>query len=465
MSERVPIEHESRSEPLDQEWFHAFQEAGGAMEAYDYLDGDKEKRAGERALFEAGSIENPALDYPKLDPELLQKRDDALSSLKQTIIGKEFPEGDNKERMETVRQVYRWKINEKLASVRMLKAAALGDMRKFKKYAEFVYGKPSSEIFSYSVNVLRNNLQEYKQSDNEELRNAATALDNVLPNNLADPKMVGLPDKDTFEFTKDWTMDELGHLIDLPEGQEEFNAVDIDAAFQKAITRARIEGWKTVVDTKSSRVGISTSQETKTVTIPGTRNVTRDRIEELIFHEIGTHAVRRDRGERSKLMLLGLGLDRYRDDEGVTGLREQVLRPDIQDFTGLDKHFAISLAIGVDGEGRNFREVYEIMKKYFLVEALVDGKEKEAALKSAMNQSWNTSVRTFRGTDCKTPGVAFPKDIMYREANMDAWEVVRSNPDEMMRFNIGKYDPANPRHIAILDQLGITDADLAALEA
>lgn len=34
----------------------------------------------------------------------------------------------------------------------------------------------------------------------------------------------------------------------------------------------------------------------------------------------------------------------------------------------------------------------------------------------------------------------------------------------MARFNIGKYDPANDRHIWILEQLNITDKDLLELE-
>ena len=40
------------------------------------------------------------------------------------------------------------------------------------------------------------------------------------------------------------------------------------------------------------------------------------------------------------------------------------------------------------------------------------------------------------------------------------WQVIRENPDEMLRFSVGKYDPANPRHIWILDTLGITEEDL-----
>lgn len=34
----------------------------------------------------------------------------------------------------------------------------------------------------------------------------------------------------------------------------------------------------------------------------------------------------------------------------------------------------------------------------------------------------------------------------------------------MTRFNIGKYDPSNPRHLWVLEQLNITEQDLQELE-
>jgi hypothetical protein len=73
-------------------------------------------------------------------------------------------------------------------------------------------------------------------------------------------------------------------------------------------------------------------------------------------------------------------------------------------------------------------------------------------------------VRTFRGSDCKTAGACFTKDIIYREGNMGVWDLVKTNPEEMKQFNIGKYDPTNKRHMWVLAKLGITDSDLASLK-
>ena len=184
----------------------------------------------------------------------------------------------------------------------------------------------------------------------------------------------------------------------------------------------------------------------------------------LILHEIGTHVARRDKGERSCLRLLGLGLDRYEGgEEGVATVRQQTTEKKFNDFAGLEGHLAISLAQGLDGVPRDFHHVYDVMRKYHFVQELLGGKDVPTAQQEASKKAWNRCVRTFRGTDCKTPGIAFTKDIIYREGNMGIWELIRTNPNEMKRFNIGKYDPTNSRHLWVLTELGIGEDDLEAL--
>ncbi len=57
-------------------------------------------------------------------------------------------------------------------------------------------------------------------------------------------------------------------------------------------------------------------------------------------------------------------------------------------------------------------------------------------------------------------GVCLTKDIIYRQGNIAVCQLLGKNPEELLRFSVEKYDPANPRHIWILDQLGITEKDL-----
>jgi hypothetical protein len=145
-------------------------------------------------------------------------------------------------------------------------------------------------------------------------------------------------------------------------------------------------------------------------------------------------------------------------------MREQALISEVKDFRGIDGQLAVGLCLGIDGQPRDFRQVYDILEKYYLFRNLVSKKTLEEAENKAQTSAWNRTVRIFRGSDCKTPGVCLTKDTIYRDGNIGVWDVIGKNPDEMLRFNVGKYDPSNSRHLWILEQLGITDQDLADLE-
>jgi len=155
---------------LDTQWQRRFEQAG-SFQAYEYLDEEKADREEQKRQFLAEEIENPTLDYPNLNPEDLDKKEQALLVLKKDVLATEFNP--------TVMQAYRWRLNEKIAEVRLLKAVANHEMRRFKRYGEFVYGKPNPEIFAYTS--LRATLQPYLVSDNADLRQAAQALNESLP--------------------------------------------------------------------------------------------------------------------------------------------------------------------------------------------------------------------------------------------------------------------------------------------
>lgn len=444
-------------ESLDSRWFRRFEEVG-AFAAYEYLDGDKVYREEQKRQFVEGALENPVLDYPKIDLEKLEKDEQGLLALKKEIL--------EQEKNETVRQVYRWRINEKLAELRMLRAVAVGDMKRFQKYSEFVYGKPSPEIFAYTIQNLKLKYEKHLSSENEEVRAAAEALFSALPQNLEEAKMIELPGGEIVKAVQEQTMKELGDLIQIesPDDGKQYTAEEIHQIFTGALETLRADGWSVVIDT-GSKTAISVDQEAKTIKIPESRKVSFHKLKTLIAHEIGTHVARRMNGERSKLQLLGLGLDRYeKGEEGIARMREQVFEDEVDEFTGFEGHFSIGLAYGTDGKPRNFREVYDISQKYYYFKAMIAKKAKEDPLDSSQTSAWNRTLRTFRGSDCKTSGVCFTKDIIYREGNIDVWRAMKENPSEMMRLSVGKYDPANDRHLWILNQLGITEADLKELE-
>lgn len=445
----------STSEAYDEHLYDAFAEIA-SLQAYEYLNGDTEYRNQQKRQFISGEIQNPTLDYPEINLAKLDQVEASLLSQKQNLLADEQDE--------VVKQIYRWRLNEKIAEVRLLKAAANGDMRRFRRYSEFVFGEPSPDIFAYTINSIRSKAEGAINSKDETISRAALSLVQLLPE-LASPKIAKLPDETTVKYAHEQTVEELGDLISLPPDITKLDAMQIQEAFDAALQTLGDTDWQVTIDEQTSRTAIGVNQEQMKIKIPQSRAAGKDKVASLIVHEIGTHVARRINGERSRLKLLGLGLDRYESgEEGVATMREQALAQKVNDFSGLDGHLAIGLALGIDGQPRDFRQVYEILEKYYLLNNLIAGKELSEAQEKAQNTAWNRSVRTFRGTDCKTPGTCFTKDVVYREGNIGVWEVIKNNPSEMIRFNVGKYDPSNPRHLWVLERLGITEQDLVQLE-
>lgn len=501
MSEQIPSSKQEQPQALDSSWYKRYEDIA-ALQAYEYFDDPiSERRAAARKefeeAFERGEHTNPSLFYPKMesgqleqdlkklqqqltdarekqDPKKTKELENLITKYKDELIpsAERLPkrEADLRqlkkeilasERNDVVKQAYRWRINEKIAELRMMDAAREGNMRAFERYTKFVYGDASPEVFNFTIEEVRASTEKDLTSSDEHIKQAAQRLLDVLPAQPAEggykPK---LPESSLVGRVKQESQRVLAALSkkEMPTSStDEIDAQGIYDMFTEALKNLNAEGWKVIVDT-SSKTGISVDQENQTVRIPQTRKVTIEKLQGLMVHEIGTHVARRAKGERSRLMLLGLGLDRYEQgEEGVTTMREQSLsKKGAENFAGLEYHMAIGLAQGLDGKKRDFHDVYEVLLRHHQLKGLKEKKDPEEAKKSA----WNQAVRVFRGTDCKTPGVAFTKDIIYRQGNIAVWEAIGKNPDELIRLNVGKYDPSNERHTWILTQLGITDEDL-----
>lgn len=430
-----------KKEALDDKWFDRFS-ACGSFEENEYLGGEKGARENQKKDFILGVCENPTLDYPDLEKINVDQKEQDLLELKKDILEQE----DN----ETIKQVYRWKINAKIAELRMLKETKSGNNRRFLRYSEFIYGKPEKEIFDYTMNQIKKVIDNKIKDPNESLQIAAQRLSDELGSYIQDE--TGSLAELKYSMKKS---SESGNFA-----KTEYGAEEIKIAFEQALEKYKLSGWEILIDNAHS--AISVRQANKTVYIPSDRKMNEKKLTALIEHEIGTHVLRRENGERSKLKLLGLGLDRYlKGEEGIATYEEQKIAG-ANEFAGFEGHLAISLALGMDGKKRNFREVYEILKDYYFINSK---KEESEAIAYAENTAWSRCVRTFRGTTCDTPGFCLTRDIVYREGNVGVWNVIKNNPEEVKRFSVGKYDPSNPRHIWILEQLGISDSDLEDLDA
>lgn len=430
----------SGKESFDDRWYDRFLEAGNFSDI-DYFGGRKDSRDRQKELFILGKLENPELDYPDLESFNFAEKEEKLLKLKEDI--------KSGETNDIVRRVYIWKINEKLAELRMMKCARDGKDARFLRYSRFIYGEPSREIYEYTISQVRDIINRKMYSRDQDISDAAKRINAEIFQELMEIET---------EIEIPRTKKGAGVERDII-----YNSEDIKLAFESALIEMKTSGWRVIVQSDGYGSAISVSQENKTVNIPEGRYLKGQELEALVAHEIKTHVARREKGERSRLKILGLGLDRFlKGEEGVATFRQQEVEG-MKNFAGFEKHFAIALACGADGKKRNFREVFETLKNLYTV--LSAKKSPEERLNYAKDKSWKDCVRIFRGTTCKTPGACFTKDIVYREGNIGIWNLVNEGSEEVRRFSVGKYDPNNPRHIWVLDQLGITEEDLRELES
>lgn len=445
--------------------------------------------------------ENPELEYPHLSLEHLEERREMLRAFKKETRLPINTEHLSEEEI-IVRQLYRWKINEKLAEVEMGIAAHNKDMRKFQRYNEFIFGKPSPRVFAYELSTLHKDLNQHLDSDNPEIVRIAQELQAVLPEKVADmtPEEireaetplsgflfsnrdimeemgeVTSPDQETFEYVRKVSMEELEHMITLPEGKDVLDAQDFRDIFRQSLDAvgATEKGWDVIIDPGLDFFRVM--QREKRVGVPAEKRESFSTAAPFIVHEIGTH-VARALGKQlapgqKNLMLLRIGLDRYiQGEEGVATMREQAVRGKIDQYAGeKGGHFASSLVYGLDGQPRDFRDTYRIMEKFhqfrLMEDMLKSGKELdedglEQLRTKTQTESWNRTVRTFRGADGKTPGVCSNQGLSYRKGNIGAYLRMKKSPDEMYRLQVGKYNPLTERHIDALDKLGITFENFA----
>jgi hypothetical protein len=180
----------------------------------------------------------------------------------------------------------------------------------------------------------------------------------------------------------------------------------------------------------------------------------------IVGHEIGSHLLERLNGQRQLLQLLGSGLAHYEQgNEGRALLREQVVHASWADFAAtarwheiLRRHFAVCLGLGYgNDQPRNFVEVFSIMHAVDTLWSMVETNNTTAAQVAADTATWDLLVRVLKGTD--GTGGAFAKDIIYLEGNLAAWQIAAQDPAQIMLGDSGKFDIANPEHLAIITAL------------
>lgn len=236
------------------------------------------------------------------------------------------------------------------------------------------------------------------------------------------------------------------------------SAAAVAELFREVLVDEGLPAWRVLVDASGNRSRFSVDLYLETVHVPCDAQLakryfplTRLAAEAIAAHEIGVHAKRAVSGMQQPLRLLSIGLDGYlRGEEGLaTYAQQQVEGAD--GFYGEDRYLAISLALGLDGEPRDFRAVFSVMLAYYQLLQ----QDTHSPDTRSVQRTWQVCERIFRGTSGRTVGAVYTRDIAYFEGNIGIWDYIVKHPERYKYFFIGKFDPLNERHVTSLQTLEI----------
>ncbi len=433
-------------EKLDKKWFSRLNKIG-EINLLKSFGGERSSRNKQRELFLSGKIKNPELDYPNLNSKKSKLQERELLELKKQIA---------EEKNIAIRKAYEWKVDELIGKVRLIQASSQKNWQLFNVLTDYLYKPPSVEIFNYFLLLLLERVN--RSVEVPQNKEKAQKLLKLLSSENIQPQKLQSPSEKIIIAVQEKVRKEMSSLLNcIPKLHKNNNAQEITRTFNVALGMIKAIDWRAEVDTQSGRKLISVDHKKKRIIVPATRQMTTEILQGRVIHEIGTHILRRINGESSPLRLLSLGLDRSEiGEEGIAVLREQVLKESPTRFSSWLTYLAVGLVRGLDGKTRDFRDLFEIIEKIVEFD-LIESEKKELLEKESFitNRVWSLYEGVFRGTDCKTLGVCFTRDMIYAKGNISIWEFLKKNPAEINRFNLGKYDPSNERHRWILQQLNL----------
>jgi hypothetical protein len=192
---------------------------------------------------------------------------------------------------------------------------------------------------------------------------------------------------------------------------------EIAKATNIALATRGANGWKAET---TDETNIDTTQSHKTIYIPTARKMSELQFDAVIQgHEIDEHVIRRVNGDASgEPVLGGTGCNGYLAwEEGNGKVNEGLLTGKTSTELTANRFFlSCGLALGLDGQPRNFGQTFDVVWRMNYVDAYLKGKvtteNSEEMQRKIMENAADHLYRLFRGTDGQVPGVVFTKDAM-----------------------------------------------------
>ena len=443
-----------RTEPqIDEELFASLEAVlGSGKKVYQQLTVSGERKTAIVDSWHDGESPDLTADSVNEDEYLLKQG--ALRQWKRELLERDDLDDD-------VKQLYRWKVNEHIANVNILAASSKGDMDNFRRWNEFIYGKPDEDIYRGALDWIAHDAEKLIAQEGQ-VESVVDAAQNVL-DMLSDKRgyrELLAPEEKTYEEVRADHMHATGYYglllsgVELPEGK--VNREVGDPILKQVLKN--IGSPKPILDA----TGATWSVASEGVRRPKEYNMIPERFVGLgLGHEIGSHEIERVNGKNGPLAIVAMGLDRYESgNEGRAVIREEVQYETFDEFGKLlrwrdimRRHVAISFASGVGAEKpATSSETYDFMNTIDLMyQTKLKPTEPEAAYATAQKRTDDLLARVLKGTDGQ--GGAYLKDKVYLEGHVANWlEAATRGASAISEGDLGKFDITNPRHVSILQK-------------
>ena len=437
----------------------SFQEAHlGAQEIYKDLSiSDPERKSQITQALKSG--ESVSLAATHLDIEFLDKRLKTLKEWKRNLIADESVDSE-------VKQLYRWRVNEDIANIYILAASYTGNEKAYKKWNEFIYGKPNEDIYRAALDWVGNDAEKIisDKSASEFAKQAAQDVLDKLDGKRGDRNVL-IPDSEVYEKVREDHFGELGYYalllagIDVPNDGKINN--ETGDPILRHVIRNNLKSNYGLADASGATWGVAHS--TESIERPSKYDMPWRRFVGLgLGHEIGSHLLEKENAERGPLMLAASGLDRYEQgNEGRGVVREEIMYSTFNEFGKqlrwrdiMRRHISISYGYGLEGGQKSPAEVYDFMHTIDTMYAAKTSENLDEAKEKATSKTESLVTRSLRGVG--ENGGAYLKDKTYLEGHVAVWTVAaKRGVKAISEGDLGKFDINNPRHISALQKLGL----------
>lgn len=355
----------------------------------------KREKARVFAAYRAGQEYNPVFDYPtafrdEIDPDESRR---VLEGLLQQVRGFK-PQRITDEAARIARAAVYYKLKDDLATVTLLEGIRSKNEAKIKQAMGTKYASPDQGLVELAHQIYEDLTQEGANKTSQD-----ASLSHEDQELLRQHKVDAAGIKTAFE----WLLNDYGILR----------------------TEQNPEGFSVEVTPEATGIDVrDKSKRPMTIYIPTDRQVTADKLLELMYHEIEGHARQSMNGIK---LVVGGGRLRIDDETWYEALAKRLDEKFRREFFGTETGKPLpfyTLAIAQAEKGASFAQIFKeqvdmrlhvMLQKSPMTQLDYESQDVQSNLEKAMNLAWTTTYRVMRGhTDTSNPdSFAFAKDLAY----------------------------------------------------